>query len=77
MTSGLRLRPLSIGDERCVLEAHMNFKESDDFQFLLGYDEAMPWSRFVDHVAARRIGKEIPMDGWSPRSCWPKSTGNW
>ncbi len=65
MSFELRLRPLRYNDEARVLAAHDEFQTSDDFQFLLGYERSMSWRRFVDHIAARRIGQELP-EGWVP-----------
>jgi predicted acetyltransferase len=59
----LRLRPLRVGDRDDALAAHSDLL-IDDFEFLLGWEPAMGWERYVEALGNRR-GVEMPA-GWVP-----------
>lgn len=59
MTSRLRLRPPRIDDEAVCRGAH-DALAAEDFEFLLAFDPAEPWSRHVARVEAHRVGQDLP-----------------
>jgi len=60
----LRLRPVRGDDETAARAAHEALK-ADDFAFLLGYDPAEPWARFVQRRESQRRGQDLA-PGWVP-----------
>jgi predicted acetyltransferase len=60
----LRLRPFNVNDERAARLAHEELAR-EDFQFLLGWDPSEPWEAYVETLAKRRRGLEVPV-GWVP-----------
>lgn len=55
----LHLRPLRLEDESAFLAAH-DAMEAEHFMFGLGYERGMPWSKYVDRMAAWRRGADLP-----------------
>jgi predicted acetyltransferase len=60
MVTPLLLRPFELEDEEPAVAAHRSFV-SDNFTFLLGYTDGMPWP---DWIVSRKIqaGADIPPD---------------
>jgi hypothetical protein len=60
MVTPLLLRPFELEDEEPAVAAHRSFV-SDNFTFLLGYTDGMPWP---DWIESRKIqaGADIPPD---------------
>ena len=65
MRSNLKLRPVGLGDEESALAAHQTMMESDGFEFLLNYDQGMPWADYVRRLQDHRRGVNLP-DGLVP-----------
>jgi predicted acetyltransferase len=57
----LLLRPFELGDEQAAVAAHRAF-EADEFIFLLGYTEGMPWLDWILDVERTRAGEDVPPD---------------
>jgi predicted acetyltransferase len=57
----LRLRPLRLDDEDEFIAAHRSM-EADRFMFGLGYEPGMPWVKYLDRLAAWRVGADLPDD---------------
>lgn len=55
----LLLRPFEAGDEEEALAAHEAFV-ADDFTFLLGYGEGMPWLDWIRDTERIRAGIDDP-----------------
>ncbi|MDQ1511783.1 MAG: hypothetical protein QOG50_3627 [Actinomycetota bacterium] len=55
----LRLRPLRVDDEAAFLAGHA-VMEAEGFMFGLGYEPGMPWAKYVDRLAAWRVGADLP-----------------
>jgi predicted acetyltransferase len=58
MTGSLLLRPFEVKDEQPALAAHRALK-ADEFSFLLGYEEGMAWSDWLDDVERARQGIDL------------------
>jgi predicted acetyltransferase len=58
---GVRLRPLHLGDEATAREAQRELA-TEAFTFLLDWDPAEPWSRYLSRLDRRRRGIEVPDD---------------
>jgi predicted acetyltransferase len=57
----LLLRPFEADDEAAALAAHDAFI-ADDFTFLLGYTEGMPWLDWIRDTERIRTGVDLPLD---------------
>lgn len=55
MAHDLRLRPLRLEDEMAARAAHEAML-ADGFEFLLSYDPAEPWGRYVARLDGHRCG---------------------
>lgn len=64
--SALRLRALQTADETAALQAHREL-EREDFDFLLGFDPATGWSKYLRGLEEQRHGMNLP-EGWVPSS---------
>lgn len=60
----LRLRPAQQDDEEVAVRAHATMA-AEDFEFLLGYDPAVPWAGYVQQLDGWRRGLGL-RDGWVP-----------
>lgn len=69
----VRLRPLRTEDEPAALAAHAELAE-ENFEFLLGYEAAMSWSAYLDLLAARRRGEQLPV-GFVPSTFLAAESG--
>lgn len=54
----VRLRPLRPDDETVALAAHAELAALG-FEFLLGWDVAVDWTRYLDHRAAQQRGEGL------------------
>jgi predicted acetyltransferase len=54
----LQLRPVSIDDQDAALAAH-DVMNDDNFTFLLGRDESVPWANYVELLVEWRRGERI------------------
>jgi predicted acetyltransferase len=60
VTPPLLLRPLSVDDERASLSAHRQMLD-ENFTFLLGYRDGMPWADYLLQLEQVRVGV-VPED---------------
>ena len=57
----LRLRPYRVDDEETALAIN-EAMVADDFQFLLGWNDALTWSRFLAAIEDQRRGRNLRGD---------------
>ena len=55
----LRLRPLRLDDEAAFLAGHAAMV-AEGFEFGLEYEPGLPWAKYVDRLAAWRLGVDLP-----------------
>ena len=55
------MRPLRLEDEAAFAAAHAAMA-AEDFMFGLGYEPGMPWAKYLDRLAAWRVGADLPED---------------
>jgi predicted acetyltransferase len=60
----LLLRPLTLSDEEAFRAAQRTMA-AEEFPFGFDYDEAMPWSAFLEELECRRVPELVPA-GWVP-----------
>jgi predicted acetyltransferase len=61
MVMPLLLRPFELEDEEPAVAAHRSFVP-DDFTFLLGYTDGMPWPDWILETRRIQAGVDIPPD---------------
>jgi predicted acetyltransferase len=55
----LRLRPLRLDDEAAFVAGHKTLA-AEGFTFGLGYEPGMAWEKYVERIAAWRVGVALP-----------------
>lgn len=60
----MKLRPLSLQDEREATAAHAELAR-EDFEFLLGYEAGMDWTHFLQKTENLRLDVDVP-PAWVP-----------
>ncbi len=64
MPSDLRLRPLRLEDEATVRAAQEHLR-ADHFDFMVQWEEGVPWPELVERTRRQRLGHDLP-PGWVP-----------
>ncbi|GDX24014.1 acetyltransferase [Actinomycetes bacterium] len=54
----MRLRPLSLADEKQALQGHAELA-TENWEYLLGYTENLPWAEYVEALNDESLGRNL------------------
>lgn len=54
----MRLRPLSLADEKQALQEHAELA-TENWEYLLGYTENLPWAEYVEALNDESLGRNL------------------